>query len=98
MIPNRDALFWHFPHYSNHGMQSPAGAIRVGHEKLIEYFENGTVQLFDLQADPGEQQDLAALRKDRVAALRERLQRWRSDVGAQMPGANPEYRESAEIR
>jgi arylsulfatase A-like enzyme len=79
-------------------MQSPAGAIRVGDDKLIEYFENGTVQLFDLQADPGEQRDLAALRRDRVAVLRERLHRWRSEVGAQMPGANPEYRETAEIR
>jgi arylsulfatase A-like enzyme len=98
VVPDRDALFWHFPHYSNHGMQSPAGAIRVGDDKLIEYFENGTVQLFDLQADPGEQRDLAALRRDRVAVLRERLHRWRSEVGAQMPGANPEYRETAEIR
>lgn len=38
------ALYWHFPHYSNHGMQSPGGAGRYGDYKLLEYFENGTVQ------------------------------------------------------
>ncbi len=46
---DRPALFWHFPHYSNHGMQSPGAAVRAGDWKLIEYFENGTVQLFDLK-------------------------------------------------
>ena len=60
----RDAIYWHFPHYSNHGMQSPGGAIRVGPYKLLEYFENGTVQLFDLDNDPGEQRDLAAEQAD----------------------------------
>ena len=46
---DRDAIYWHFPHYSNHGMQSPGGAIRSGDYKLLEYFENGTVQLFNLK-------------------------------------------------
>ena len=57
---NRDAVFWHWPHYSNHGRQSPGGAVRAGDYKLIEYFETGTVQLFNLQDDIGEQNDLAA--------------------------------------
>jgi arylsulfatase A len=56
---HRDAIYWHFPHYSNHGMQSPGGAIRQGDYKLLEYFENNTVQLFNLQNDIGEQNDLA---------------------------------------
>ena len=51
----REAIYWHFPHYSNHGMQSPGGAIRQGDYKLLEYFEDGTVQLFNLRTDPGEQ-------------------------------------------
>ena len=53
-------LYWHFPHYSNHGMQSPGGAIRSGKYKLLEYYENGTVQLFDIEVDPGEHIDLSA--------------------------------------
>jgi len=48
-VPNfREAIYWHFPHYSNHGMQSPGGAIRAGDYKLLEYYENNTVQLFNL--------------------------------------------------
>ena len=55
---NREAIFWHFPHYSNHGMQSPGGAVRCGDYKLLEYYENNTVQLFNLKDDINEQNDL----------------------------------------
>ena len=88
----RDAIYWHFPHYSNHGMQSPCGAIRSGDYKLIEYFENNTVQLFDLSSDLGEQRDLAHAQPQRAAALREQLHVWRQSVGAEMPEPNPDYR------
>jgi arylsulfatase A-like enzyme len=87
----RQALYWHFPHYSNHGMQSPGGAIRSGDYKLLEYFENGTVQLFNLRTDPGEQHDLARLEPKRAAALKEMLQKWRKSVDAQMIEPNPGY-------
>ena len=83
----RDAIYWHFPHYSNHGMQSPGGAIRAGPYKLLEYFENGTVQLFDLDNDPGEQRDLAAEQPAKAAELRARLHAWRESVSAAMPMA-----------
>ena len=83
----RDAIYWHFPHYSNHGMQSPGGAIRAGPYKLLEYFENGTVQLFDLDNDPGEQRDLAAEQPAKAAELRARLQAWRESVSAAMTTA-----------
>ena len=86
----REAVYWHFPHYSNHGMQSPGGAIRDGAFKLLEYFENGTVQLFDLADDPGEQHDLAAEAPARASELRARLQAWRGSVSAAMPMARPE--------
>jgi arylsulfatase A-like enzyme len=87
----RSALFWHFPHYSNHGMQSPSGAIRAGDYKLIEYFENQSVQLFHLRDDLEEQKDLSASLPEMVAELRNQLQRWRSDVGAQAMELNPDY-------
>lgn len=77
---NRAAIYWHFPHYSNHGMQSPGGAIRCGDYKLLEYFENGTVQLFYLAEDPGEQHDLASQAPKTVARLKQMLHDWRSDV------------------
>jgi len=88
---DRDAIYWHFPHYSNHGMQSPGGAIRSGDYKLLEYFENGTVQLFNLKEDMGEQNDLAASELEKVRELKAMLHKWREDVGANMMSTNPDY-------
>jgi arylsulfatase A-like enzyme len=88
---DRDAIYWHFPHYSNHGMQSPGGAIRVGDYKLLEYFENDTVQLFNLRDDLGEKNDLALKEPERTAELRAKLHTWRREVSANMMPPNPDY-------
>ena len=93
---NRDAIFWHWPHYSNHGRQSPAGAVREGDYKLIEYFENGTTQLFNLRDDIGEQNDLTATMPEKAKELREMLHQWRNRVNAQMPTPNPGFRPEQE--
>ena len=82
---DRGAVYWHFPHYSNHGFQSPNGAIRFGRYKLIEYYENGTVQLFDLENDIGEQNDLAGSYPAVTKKLKKMLHQWRNDVDAKMP-------------
>lgn len=91
MVPSREAIYWHFPHYSNHGMQSPGGAIRCGDFKLLEYFENNTVQLFDLRNDPGEQHDLADEKPETAARFGRKLHAWRQRVFAQMMEPNPDY-------
>jgi arylsulfatase A len=88
---DRQAIYWHFPHYSNHGMHSPGGAIRAGDYKLLEYFENNTVQLFNLKEDIGEQQDLARAQPAKAAELRRMLHAWRQKVGARMQIPNPDY-------
>ena len=88
---DRKALFWHFPHYSNHGMQSPGGAVRAGDYKLLEYFENNTVQLFNLKEDIGEQNDLSGTEPEKVVELRTLLKSWRKDVYARMMVPNPDY-------
>ncbi len=88
---DREAMYWHFPHYSNHGMHSPGGAIRAGDYKLLEYFENNTVQLFNLKEDIGEQRDLAKTQPAKAAELRKMLHAWRERVGAQMQKLNPDY-------
>ncbi len=90
-------LFWHFPHYSNHGQQSPGGAVRYGDYKLIEYFENFTVQLFNLKDDPEEQHDLATENPRKVNELREMLHKWRKDVNAQMMPENPRLQSLNEV-
>lgn len=82
---NRGPIYWHFPHYSNHGFQSPGGAIRSGRYKLLEYYENGTVQLFDLDNDIGEQNDLSKSQPELAQKLKKMLHEWRKDVDAKMP-------------
>ena len=87
----RDAIFWHFPHYSNHGFQSPGGAVRYKNYKLLEYYENNTVQLFDLDKDLKEENDLSKAMPEKVNELRAMLKQWRTDVGAKMMEPNPGY-------
>ena len=82
---DRGPIFWHFPHYSNHGYQSPNGAVRSGRYKLIEYFENGTIQLFDLENDIGEQNNLAVSQPEIAQKLKRLLHDWREEVDAKMP-------------
>lgn len=87
----RDALYWHYPHYHNQGSR-PSGAIRRGDYKLIEFFEDGRAELYNLVEDPGEERDLSGEMPERAEALREQLQAWRASVDAQMPpGPNPDY-------
>ena len=88
-------LFWHFPHYSNHGMQSPGGAVRLGDYKLLDYFENNTVQLFNLAKDPGEQHDLSKFEPEKVKELKTLLDNWRKDVKADIMLPNPDYQPDA---
>lgn len=83
-------LFWHMPNYTNQGGR-PSGAVREGDWKLIEHYEDGRMELFDLKADPSEQNDLAPGEPGRVAALRGKLEAWRRSVKASMPKANPAF-------
>ena len=83
-------LFWHIPHYTNQGSR-PAGAMRDGRWKLVEHYDDGKVELFDLDADRGETRDLAASQAARAAAMRARLRDWRTSVGAQENTPNPNW-------
>jgi len=84
----RDAIYWHYPHYGNQG-GSPGSAIRAGDWKLIEFFENGRTELYNLRDDIGEMRNLAAQHPQRVKALHDKLKRWREQVGAKLPTHNP---------
>jgi arylsulfatase A len=86
----RSALFWHYPHYSNQGGR-PGGAVRQGDLKLIEHYEDGRRELFDLAHDPGERHDLVGERTGDAARLASLLDGWRQAVGSQMPRPNPDY-------
>jgi arylsulfatase A-like enzyme len=83
-------LTWHQPHYMNQGGK-PAGVIREGDWKLLEQYEDGSLELYNLAKDPSEQTDLAATEPTRVAALRGKLEAWRRSVGAEPTKANPDF-------
>jgi arylsulfatase A-like enzyme len=79
-----EALFWHFPHYHGSGNR-PGAAVRIGDLKLVEWFEDGAFELYDLSTDLSETRDLAAERPEDAARLRAALATWREEVGANMP-------------
>lgn len=84
----RTALYWHYPHYHH---TSPAGAIRAGDFKLIEYFEDGKLELYNLKSDFGETRNLADSLPRKTAELHELLNKWRKQVDAKMPTVNPKH-------
>lgn len=89
----RDTLTWHLPHYHH---STPASAIRRGDWKLIEFFQDDSVELYDLGKDTGETTNLASREPGVVAELRGALAEWRRSVGARMPVPNPNHDPSRE--
>ncbi len=84
---DRDALFFHYPHY--YPTTTPVSAVRQGDWKLLEYFEDGRVELFNVRADLSETENLAETQPEKAQELRRRLAAWREAVGAQLPEQNP---------
>jgi arylsulfatase A-like enzyme len=103
--PKRDAIFWHFPAYlqayrggEGPWRTTPAGAVRAGDWKLIEFFEDGRLELYNLKDDIGEKRNLADKLPDRTRALHRRLAAWRRRVGAPVPTKrNPKYDPNAKF-
>ena len=87
----REAIYWHYPHYNQHPESFPSGAIRAGDWKLIEAFETGELSLYNLAVDIGETNDLSASEPAKVATLHAKLKAWRESVGADPVKANPQY-------
>jgi arylsulfatase A-like enzyme len=87
---HRGPVYWHYPHYGNQGGQ-PAAAIRDGVWKLIEFFEDGRTELYNLANDLSEQHDLAESEPDRAAFLRNQIHKWQQSVDAKRPSLNPKY-------
>lgn len=92
----RDALYWHYPHYSNQSvngghLDQPGAVIRQGAYKLIEFYQDNHVELYDLKNDLGERHDLASARPQQAEKMRQKLVAWRQSVNAQMMTLNPNY-------
>lgn len=88
--PNREYLYWHYPHYSNQ-RGFPGGAVRQGDWKLIENYDSRHAELYNLHDDPSETQDLALSMPSRVMEMTARLRTWRAESGAQPMKDNPDY-------
>lgn len=88
-LPAR-SLYWHYPHYSNQGGR-PGGAILDGPWKLVEFYDNGRRELFDVAKDPVESTNKAEAEPAKVEELAAKLAAWRQAVGAQSMRPNPEY-------
>ena len=90
----RDAIYWHFPGYLGAGpgqwRTRPVGAVRSGDWKLVEWFEDGKLELYNLNDDIAEQRDLATDEPEKVRELHKKLVAWRESVAAPMPRPNAE--------
>ena len=86
----REAIFWHYPHYGNQG-GVPGSSIRCGDWKLIEFFDDGRLELYNLQQDIGEQDNRADAEPELVADLHRQLVAWRESVTARIPARNPDW-------
>lgn len=85
------SLFWHYPHYNEHPSSVPSSVIRNGKWKLIESFDPESIELYNLQADLSETQNLAENETEITRKLLSELTAWRQQVGAEMMLPNPDY-------
>lgn len=91
---NRETIYWHYPHY--HGSAwAPGAALRQGDWKLIEFYDEGAAELYNLKDDIGERNNLAAKEPARLEKLRGQLREWQKSVGAKMAPRNPAYNQKS---
>jgi arylsulfatase A-like enzyme len=97
----REAIFWHFPAYLQgkaegardpHFRTRPGAAMRAGDWKLIEYFEDGALELYNLKDDISERENLAEALPGKTKELHKLMLTWRKEVKAPVPTEpNPDY-------
>jgi arylsulfatase A-like enzyme len=88
--PAERPLFWHYPHYSNQGGK-PGAALRLGDYKLIEFFDPGMVELYNLADDMGETRNLAEKMPEKTKEMKQILHSWQKEVGAEGMDPNPAF-------
>jgi len=102
----REAIFWHFPAYlepynaeQQPWRMTPGGAVRQGDWKLIEFFEDSNIELYNLKEDISEKSDLAKTKPAKAKELHELLVEWRKSINAPVPTEkNPKYDPTARLR
>ena len=84
-------LAWHYPHYMPRQDMKPSSALRVGKYKIVHWLEDHRIELFDLENDIGETQNLAPQMPEMASSLYQKLETWRNQTGAMMPRPNPSF-------
>jgi arylsulfatase A-like enzyme len=87
---DRGPIFWHYPHYSNQG-GTPGCSVRDGDYKLIEWFEDGRLALYNLREDIGETRNRVDAEPETARRLHQQLTAWRDQIEAIIPRPNPDY-------
>lgn len=94
----REAIYFHLPHYHHINSMGPSGALRKGDLKLIEVFETGKYELYNVRKDIGENHDLASKMPKVVRNMANDLKAWRKESGARMAGINKSYDPNSDWR
>ena len=87
--PTRKTLYWHYPHY--YPRMTPGSAVREENWKLIHYYEDDRMELFNLRDDPGETKNLTVTQSNQTKVLRAKLDNWRKATDAKAPVPNPDW-------
>jgi len=95
---NREAVYFHLPHYHHINSMGPSGAIRKGDYKLIEVFETGNYELYNVRKDIGENHNLASTMPKVVQELADDLKTWRKKSNARMAILNKDYDPASDFR
>lgn len=88
---DRGPIYFHYPHYGGKG-DTPAGAVRDGDYKLLQFYEDNHIELYNLKNDISETHDLSKSEPEKAARMLKMLEDWRKDCGAKMPVMNADYR------
>ncbi len=87
----RGAIYWHYPHYGNQG-GTPGASLRMGNYKLIQFFETGNLELYNLRDDIAEETNLADRMPELVKRMQSMLSEWQNRVEAKFPEPNPNFK------
>ncbi len=93
--PARDKLFWHYPHYSTQGGR-PGGSVRLGDWKLILWYEENSIEFYNLRSDPGEKKNLATDHGTKARGMLAMFNDWLTAIRSAMPQPNPLYDQTVE--
>jgi len=93
---DREPIYWHYPHYSNQG-GAPGSAMRHGQWKLIHWFEDNRLELYNLNNDISEKKNVASDNPTVAENLKQQLDEWRFNIGARMPTDNPHAKQASTI-